>query len=87
VGALEVDTSPWGVRDMGGNVQEWTTEAGAGGALVAVLKGGSWKLGEYPEEFCGDRRARPLESRFDDVGLRLARDVPLVDAAALTEGE
>jgi formylglycine-generating enzyme required for sulfatase activity len=85
VGALDADASPWGVHDMGGNVQEWVVETGADDKVVAVLKGGSWKLGRYRDEFRVDRRARPLPSRFDDVGFRLARDVPLVDLGALEE--
>lgn len=36
------DVSPYGVRDMGGNVREWTATSSQGDPKMAVIKGASW---------------------------------------------
>lgn len=36
------DVSPYGVRDMGGNVREWTTTASAADPKLVIIKGAAW---------------------------------------------
>jgi len=66
------DLSPYGVRDMAGNVAEWT---GSGGSTLATVKGGSFELPRYRAiaTSFGRRRA---DLPCVDVGFRCAQDIP-----------
>lgn len=82
-GSLPLDESPWGCLDMGGGVQEWTVETDAEGREVPALQGGSFLMGSYPQSFHGAQRSRPATGgdvdRFEDAGVRCARDAPVPD--------
>lgn len=76
LGLFPIDESPFGVRDLGGGMREWTsTEAGAE-KQWRIIKGGAWS---GPVAFCrsADRDAfEPVYVNTVD-GLRLvARRTP-----------
>ncbi len=83
-GTHPADRSPWDCVDMGGNIQEWTVER-RDGREVPVLQGGSFANGAYRDFFRSSNRTRPDTrggvDRFEDAGLRRARDVPAPDLA------
>ena len=85
VGVNALDVAPCGARDMGGNVQEWTLDPHTG---AAILQGGSYRLGAYPELFVASHRSQPTDAgthvTFPDAGMRCAQNVPAPDISAFT---
>ncbi len=88
VGAFPLDASPYGVRDLAGGVQDWTSTIVDGGAAPglrdesvpesqarqATIRGGSWTF-VHLEPLIG-RGSYRLVDRAGWVGFRLALDVP-----------
>ena len=85
VGSYPDGASPYGVLDLAGNVEEWTSDpwnsVGATAPLTTtpgyedyVVRGGSWDLGTI-DMFCGTRRsAAASTTRTSWLGFRCARD-------------
>lgn len=72
VGAFSTASSFYGTFDQGGNVWEWTEETGESGR---ILRGGSWNNNEvFLRSSSRNNLVPTLE--FDDVGFRLATNVP-----------
>ena len=69
VGTMSRDVSPFGVRDLGGGVTEWTSTVAPNGARV--LKGASYRSWREDAMIAKDRLARPSE-RMSSFGFRLA---------------
>ncbi len=74
-GAFPFDESPYGVRDLGGGVADWTIPRGqndASGLGYATARGGAWT--DWHEEcHLGVRRPHLVGERSARVGFRLAR--------------
>ncbi len=89
--AHPLDQSPYGVRGMAGNVQDWCLDAydpagpriandrpvfrAAGPTEEATVRGGAWNY-EGDVGTCGFRTGRRLEHRRESLGFRLARCWP-----------
>jgi hypothetical protein len=72
---------------MGGSLQEWTAEPRAGGEPRAVLMGGSFTRQDATLlGFRAAHRTYAAPVRYSDVGIRLAKDAPLVDLGELVKG-
>lgn len=70
VAAMSRDVSPDGVRDLAGNVVEWTSTEDE--ARVYIVRGGSWHTAS-PSELRVGRRVRAGASDWDDdYGVRCA---------------
>jgi hypothetical protein len=85
-GSATSDVSPWACLDMGGSVQEWTTELSPDGAEVACLQGGSFQDGStrYASFFFAAGRRRPAAGfAAANTGFRCARDTPAPPIAEL----
>src|SRR5205823_7143968 len=64
-------TGPTGIRDLCGNVWQWTSDERPDGARVVC--GGAWN--NLPWMIgCGARNGYPPDARFSNLGLRLAFD-------------
>ena len=75
VGSFPSGASPYGVLDTAGNVFQWTSTAGEGGAGAAtrIVKGSAW------DDWGGvgrgaSQHARPVAIRHVIVGFRCAAD-------------
>ena len=69
VGRFEGDTSPYGMRDAAGNLQEWTRSEYDDGRRVT--KGGSWQ-GRLKYARASNRNGSAPDHRFGDLGFRCA---------------
>ncbi|MFV0336920.1 MAG: SUMF1/EgtB/PvdO family nonheme iron enzyme, partial [Chthoniobacterales bacterium] len=80
VDATPDDSSYYGVKDMAGNVSEWTNswdESETFGTKVPVIRGGNWK---NPDSDLRRRLTLRMAEQNDWVlGFRLARDTPPED--------
>lgn len=76
VGAASRDSTPEGVKDMGGNVEEWTSTAPSG--RTRIIRGGSWFSGNNRILTSNRQRDSPHNS-YHYVGFRCADD-PKADA-------
>ena len=74
VGSFPVDRSPWGCRDLAGNVREWTSSRTTSGE--AVVRGGSWREGTGALR-CTRRQGQDPGLRDLATGFRLVREAPL----------
>ncbi|MGB0591141.1 MAG: bifunctional serine/threonine-protein kinase/formylglycine-generating enzyme family protein [Myxococcota bacterium] len=82
VGEFEVDTSPYGVRDMAGNVVEWTSTpsqkasqpAGQSEVMTQILEGSAYNSASF---VCSldFGMSSPVTFRHGHYGFRLATDV------------
>ncbi len=69
------DISPYGVRDMGGNVREWTSTLSGEDKNMAAVKGGSW-VDLYINARAAHVEYLPVGSRSHILGFRCAKDAP-----------
>jgi formylglycine-generating enzyme len=76
--------SPFGVYDMTGNVDEWTTSI-VPGERPSILKGGYW--GPVRTRCRPSTRAHGKDFMFYQQGLRCCSDVPVAAAEASREVE
>ncbi len=89
VGTMAKDISPYGVRDMGGNVSEWVSDGyqadwyskspkkdpHAPAKDGRVVRGGSL-VSTAAEVRAGNRQSSPKKSTDPALGVRCAKDVP-----------
>ena len=75
VGSHELDASPFGVLDMGGLVNEWTSTPDEGDAGNYMLRGGGF---HSTEDWCRAAARKSLKAHWNGVqcGLRLVRELP-----------
>jgi formylglycine-generating enzyme required for sulfatase activity len=79
----DTDASPYGVRDLAGNVSEWCSDA-AGGTMIEtyrVMKGGSGNSGFVNR--CAYNRTIPPYTDRGDLGFRCVAGSPAPLATAL----
>ncbi len=72
VGSTPFDESPYGVRDMAGNVMEWIDEAMPGLQIWGV-RGGSFAL-DTPAGFRSTNRKRSSPARQQNMGFRVVAE-------------
>jgi len=77
VGSSPDDVSPWGCRDMAGNVQEWTTADPPDPAGRQVVKGGYHAVANLGAAAVTVHEEWAPEVAFDQFGLRCARSLEL----------
>lgn len=74
-GAAPRDTTAAGVRDLAGNVSEWTRSVTAdGGDYAAWVQGGNWLLPGAPTARSVFGRPVPLNHRSPSIGFRVVYD-------------
>jgi len=79
VDVMKKDKSPFGVRDMAGNVSEWTAtlevDPKMSSAKVPVIRGGNWRT---PKDYAVTRRVLKLTELQGDeaLGFRTVSDTP-----------
>jgi formylglycine-generating enzyme required for sulfatase activity len=67
------DVSPYGVRDMGGNVREWTVTESPSDPKMVMLKGASW-LDLFVNARAAHKEYVPKASYSHIVGFRCVKD-------------
>ena len=67
------DISPYGVRDMAGNVREWTATAPPGDPKMALIKGASW-VDLSVNARAAHREYIPKASSAHIIGFRCVKD-------------
>jgi formylglycine-generating enzyme required for sulfatase activity len=72
VGAHDMDTSPWGCKDMGGNISEWVVLPLPGEGRIPATKGSSFKM-NWRIFSCHQPLRKPADSRVDYIGFRCAK--------------
>ena len=74
VDSLQERASPYGILHMGGNVAEWTRDAGDPAAIHRVVLGRSWN--SHADLVRHDARiADPATRRAPEIGIRLVADL------------
>jgi toxoflavin biosynthesis protein ToxD len=71
VGSKRMDSSPYGIMDMAGNVAEWCSGNGYDGDQTKAVRGGSWRDTAFYLR-CAARGAYRSGARRDDLGFRVA---------------
>ncbi len=71
IGEFPADESPYGVRDLAGNVSDWTADLMAADQAWRVARGGNWHGGEIYAR-AGSRMGYEPTSPNDSFGLRVA---------------
>ena len=75
VASMATDVSRDGIRDLGGNVREWTDTPGEGfaeGEPGRLNRGGSWKTREESDLRVTDYYSYPVRVRLEELGFRCA---------------
>lgn len=75
VGSFPADSSPYGVRDLAGNISEWTETRHESAEDIYVLCGGSYNSMELMCRLDW-RMHSPSTFRYGHYGFRLAMDLP-----------
>lgn len=70
------DISPYGIKNMGGNISEWCQDDFQGAYLFAIACGGNWQL-PYPESFkIQNIMVYPKYYTAEEIGFRVMALVP-----------
>ena len=75
IGTFKTDSSPYGVRDMAGGIQEWTADWLNARNRFRVVRGGAYSSRE-PATHAAYRTGAHELMVYNIVGLRLAKDLP-----------
>lgn len=75
VGSISQDESPYGVRDMAGNMSDWCFNQGADGGEMRIIRGGSWAALETSCHVASCYEDRADRSRVT-LGIRLCFSLP-----------
>ena len=78
VGTYEMDTSPYGVKDMAGNIAEWTSTYEDDEEHRRMLKGASYNSHGVQARL-DLHMGSPPQFRYSHYGFRLALDRPVSD--------
>lgn len=76
-GSSAADLSPFGVRDLGASLREWTASPfvsydGCDATPGVAVRGGSWAARDHGELRAARRSAMPSSARGSDLGFRCA---------------
>lgn len=72
-GSFPSGDTPQGVKDLAGNVYEWTLTPYNGRADVKEIRGGNWSIDDSTYVSAAYRNGAPLADRGDTLGFRCAR--------------
>jgi formylglycine-generating enzyme required for sulfatase activity len=79
VGTAPADESPYGVRDLAGNVSEWTLSVPVdGNTALRIIRGGSWEHTDHASlvDYMPIENPRPLNAIWYSNGFRCATSLP-----------